>query len=104
LAAEVPDRFSALTPILTRGSLTPDDSRKQAALSLPGRAYIRGSEHGSVDRITQIIGQTKTDWRLAKLDDNVEALGDVPAYNDREYLTWLSQQHRTTPPVSAAMK
>jgi predicted peptidase len=104
LAADVPGRFCALTPILTSGSLTPDDDRKKAAIALPGRAYIKGSEHGSIDRITQIISQTKTDWRMAKLDDTVTALGDVPAFDDQQFLDWLSQQHRGTQPVSAAMK
>jgi predicted peptidase len=104
LASQVPDRFCALTPILTSGQLGPNDIRQKAVSALPGRAYIRGSEQGSVDLITRAIAQTKTNWHLAKLDNTVTALGDVPAYTDQQFLTWLSQQHRGTQPMSAAMK
>jgi hypothetical protein len=104
LASEAPDRFSALAPVVTDGPLTPGDDRAQILSTIPGRAFVKASNGGSFDRINQLIGKAKTDWRLAKLNETANAISDVPAYNDRQFLTWLEQQKRKAVPVSTAEK
>jgi predicted peptidase len=104
LASEAPDRFSALVPVVTDGPFTPGDDRTQITTTLPGRAFIKASNDGSVDRMNQIISNTKLDWKLQKVGENTSATGDVPAYNDRQFLNWLAEQHHTATPVSTARK
>jgi hypothetical protein len=101
-ANEAPDRFSALVPLMTTGELTPGDEK--IVSSIPGRAFIKASDGQSVGRMTDIISRTKTDWKLTKINETASALGDVPAYYDKQFLTWLEQHKRKTASVSAEAK
>jgi hypothetical protein len=96
LASESPRRFSAFVPVLTDGGIPPGGDRVRAVQSLPGRAFVKSSDGGSINEINGMIGNSKTDWRLIKLPESASALGDIPAYNDRQFLTWLEQQKRGT--------
>ena len=97
LVSDAPNRFAAIIPVLTSGSFTPGDDQAAVVNNLPGRAFIKTTENGSVERMTQLISKTKLDWRLSKLPGTVNALGDLPAYSDHQILNWLSQQRRKAP-------
>jgi predicted peptidase len=94
LASEAPGRFSAIAPVVTTGQLTPGDDRAQVVKDLPGRVFVKGSDAASINRIGQLMRKSKLDWHLARLGDDVSALGDHSIYSDYVFLRWLSQQHR----------
>jgi predicted peptidase len=104
LAAESPNRFSAIIPVLADGELIPGDDRRKVITSLPGRVFIKESAGPSIDRINNLMTDhslvdelatgTKQDWHLNKLAQNANALGDLPVYSDRQLLNWLLQQKR----------
>jgi poly(3-hydroxybutyrate) depolymerase len=94
LAIESPGRFSAIMPVVTDGQVALGDERRQVVGNLPGRVFIKQSDAGSIDRMNNLMAGTKQDWQLTKLGQNVTALGDIPAYRDRQLLKWLSQQRR----------
>jgi predicted peptidase len=104
LASESPGRFSALVPIFTEGGIPPGGDRAKAVSALPGRAFVKPDNGQTVNEINGMIGNSKMDWRLIKLPETASALGDVPAFNDRQFLTWLEQQKRKVTPMSAAEK
>jgi hypothetical protein len=104
LASEAPERFSAFAPVLTDGGISPGGDRAKAVDSLPGRAFIKSSDGGPINEINGLIGNSKMDWKLAKLSEDTNAIGDVPVYSDRQFLTWLEQQKRKAAPVSTAEK
>jgi hypothetical protein len=104
LASEAPERFSAFAPVLTDGGIPPGGDRAKAVDSLPGRAFIKSSDGGPINEINGLNGNSKMDWKLAKLSEDANAIGDVPVYSDRQFLTWLEQQKRKAAPVSTAEK
>ncbi len=102
LAAEAPDRFSAISSVVTTGPFTPGDDRAAVVKTIPGRVFVKPDDAASADRISQLMKNTKLDWKVTKMPGTASATSDIPAYADHQFLVWLQQQHRVTAPVAAA--
>jgi len=104
LAADAPDRFCAIAPIMTEGSLVPGDDRAQVVSTIPGRTFLKSSSADSINRIKSLMNNTRLDWRINPLEEKASATGEVPAYDDHDFLSWLQQQHRRPTHVSSVVK
>jgi predicted peptidase len=94
LAAESPDRFAAIAPVVTTGPFNPPDDKANVVKTLPGRVWVKPDDAASTDRMTQLMKTTKQDWRISKMPSTASATTDVPAFADHQFLAWLQQQHR----------
>jgi predicted peptidase len=95
LADAAPERFAAVAAVATDPAFNFPGDPTAVMKRMPGRVFVRASDKQITDRMAQWKSQTKLDWRMIIVPMSASPLGEVPAYGEHTFLTWLQQQKRT---------